>query len=85
MVEVIPADCLCYMGTHQLVEVLPVVLHHQTERVEHGPTETVETGVPVIRVRSVALQARVVGRARSGPNNATFIHLQGTETLPTHQ
>ena len=50
---------------HQLVEVLPVVLHHQTERVEHGPAEAVETRVAVVRVGTVALQARVVLRTRS--------------------
>ena len=50
---------------HQLVQILPVILHHETERVEHGPTEAVKTRVPIIRVGAVALQARVVLRTRS--------------------
>lgn len=48
----------------ELVEVLPVVLHHEPEGREKGPAEAVERCVPVIRVVSVALQARVVLWAR---------------------
>ena len=40
---------------HQLVQVLPVVLHHEPEGGEQRPAEAVETGVAVIGIVSVAL------------------------------
>lgn len=40
---------------HLLVKVLPVVLCHQSEQREEGPTKWVETGVAIVGVRSHSL------------------------------
>lgn len=40
---------------YQLIKVFPVVLRHQSKGGEEGPAEGVETRVPVVGVRSVAL------------------------------
>jgi len=37
-------------GTHQLIEVFPIVLSHETERTQQRPTEVVEVRVAVVRV-----------------------------------
>jgi len=35
---------------HQLVEVLPVVLHHEPEQGQERPPKAIETGVAIIRI-----------------------------------
>lgn len=40
---------------HLLVKVLPVVLCHQSEQREEGPTKWVETGVAIVGIRSHSL------------------------------
>ena len=49
--------CLWLWDTHQLVQVLPEVLGHQTEGRQKGPAKCIEASVTVIRVRSEPLQA----------------------------
>ena len=51
-----------------LVEILPVVLSHQSEGTEESPAEGVEVGVVVIRILSETFVASVVGG--TGPGTA---------------
>ena len=50
-----------------LVEILPVVLGHQTKGTKESPAEGVEVGVVVVGVLSEALDAGVVCWAGTGP------------------
>lgn len=45
-------ECECRKGTDVMIEVLPVVLCHESEEREKSPSEGVEAGVAVVRVSS---------------------------------
>ena len=49
-----------------LVEILPVVLSHQSEGTKESPAESVEVGVVIIRILSKTFVASVVGGTGPG-------------------
>ena len=50
-----------------LVEILPVILSHQSEGTKESPAESVEVGVVVIRILSKTFVASVVSGTGPGP------------------
>ena len=52
-----------HCSQHFLVDIFPIILCHQTESRQEGPTKGVKTGVPKVRVSTKTLHARVVFRA----------------------
>ncbi len=45
-------ECECRQCTDVMIEVLPVILCHESEEREKSPSEGVEAGVAVVRVSS---------------------------------
>ena len=54
-----------------LVQVLPIILGHQTEGTQEAPPEGVKVGVVVVWILSEALEAGVVGGAGARPAGVT--------------
>lgn len=91
-----PSVCCFILGhflsakfPHLLVKVLPVVLRHQSEEREEGPTKGVETGVAIVGVRSHSL-ANVPLWAPPAANTASvrfanrgWIQSHGERCLPS--